>query len=154
MHRVWCHDFADNCIGQSRSLRAGAQILPSILQERREFESQLASGAVFEPSEHELKSARQPPEFSSNVICKLEPDYYADGDIHSVREAIDVATTQSEGNIFLVCDSGSRLNLSFNDKYAVCEYQNDESDEYLYFDCVFQIVSCFFRGGKRLRFFQ
>jgi hypothetical protein len=23
-----------------------------------------------------------------------------------------------------------------------------------YFDCVFQVLSCFFRGGKRLRFFQ
>ncbi len=107
-------------------------MLPSTLQERREFESQIASGALFEPSEDELQSARQPAEFNSNVVWKLEPEYYADGEVHSVHEAIDRAATQSEGNIFLVCDSGSRLNLSFNDKYAVCEYQNDESDEWLY----------------------
>jgi hypothetical protein len=98
-----------------------------------EFDQANPSGLAFQPTEAELESARTQIGFETLTnIWKLEPNYYQGSDLRSVQDVLAFALKQREGNVFLVSESGARLNLSFNEEYGVCEYQNEESVEYRY----------------------
>ena len=101
--------------------------------EQQKYERDLKAGTVFMPSEEELGSATTPHEFGmSDTAWNLEPEYYADTDSGTVNDVISQTVQQTNGNVFLVSTSGGRLNLSFNEMYGVCEYQNEEAGDYLY----------------------
>lgn len=101
--------------------------------ERRSHEGRLASGAYFVPDEREERSAKRPEDlFNPQTGWKLEPDFYVDRPGLSLAEVIAEAKTRPHGNVFLVSDSGGRLNLSFSERYGVCEYQNERTGDFLY----------------------
>jgi hypothetical protein len=85
---------------------------------------------VFVPSSTELESAKLPDDLSG--AWQLEPDFYSKRDTDSIPEIIARAAQQSRGDVFLVSDAGGRVNLSFTQKYGVCEYQNQDSGDFLY----------------------
>ncbi len=102
-------------------------------EEQREYERDLESGAVFTPSVQERESATIPTEFGEpGSVWHLEPEFYADYDSGSVVDVLSQAAQETVGNVFLVSESGGRLNLSFTEVYAVCEYQNEGTGDYLY----------------------
>lgn len=105
-----------------------------IRREGQEFDRQLASGALFIPSQSELKTAKKPEEFGNNkIIWSLEPEYYENRlSNSSVENEISCAAMQNDGFIFLISNLESRLNLSFNQVYGVCEYWNEDSGDYLH----------------------
>jgi len=97
--------------------------------EHREFERQVADGSAFMPSDKERASSRFPHEFFS-ARWELQPDYYAERNVHSAIAAIAAAKSESVGNVFLVTGTEGHLNLGFTERYAVCEYANQESGEF------------------------
>ena len=109
-----------------------ADMPESLMEERRQYEKALKSGAVFTPSLEERRSARTPAEFAADTVWSLEPEYYADSEYHTAAEVLSKAENETEGNVFLMSAAGSRLNLSFTRNYAVCEYQNEQAGEWLY----------------------
>jgi hypothetical protein len=103
-------------------------------REGQEFDRQLASGALFTPSQSELETAKQPEEFGNNkTIWYLEPEYYEYKlSSSSIEDEIAHAASQTDGFVFLITDRESRLNLSFNQIYGVCEYWDEDSQDNLY----------------------
>jgi len=105
-------------------------------QQRRDYERDVAAGALFLPNKAERASARIPRDFGlPDTRWNLEPEYYADSN-STVREVISKAAAEPHGYVFLVSTVGSRLNLAFTEKYGVCEYQNEAAGDYQYaFTC-------------------
>lgn len=102
-------------------------------EERRQYEKALAAGTVFSPSTEEMSSAKVPSEFATgDTIWNLEPEYYDENDGPTVAAVISRAEDETHGNVFLLSTVGSRLNLSFTERFAVCEYQNEEANDWLY----------------------
>ena len=91
--------------------------------EHRKFERQVADGSAFTPSDKERASSRVPDEFFS-AQWELQPDYYAERNVHSPMAAIAAAKSESVGNVFLVTGTDGHVNLGFTERYAVCEYEN------------------------------
>ena len=134
--RVKCTE-CDNMILPSTSDRNQGLCAPcskmsaSFRQELREFRISVASGSVFVPNDEELRSAVQPEEFAKpSAVWSLEPHYYEEQSIHSPQEALSLARTKPEGNVFLVSKTGSQLNLSFGRMYGVCEYVGENNWHY------------------------
>jgi len=95
-----------------------------------EFVNKLVSGVMWQPSETELASERDP--FQNNIATwRLEPEYYSDRLDTPISQVIRKAREKKSGNVFLVSDEDSRQNLSNSEKYGVLEYQNDKSSGYL-----------------------
>jgi hypothetical protein len=102
---------------------------------RREFDAKVASGLVFRPTLEERGSAKHwSVLFSREESWNLDPEYYKDQVANSIGEEVERASTQSEGYVFLLADSGTRCSLSFKETYGVCEYQSETYDEHLYAD--------------------
>ncbi len=136
--RVKCLECDRTILPETAAANAGlcaacARVPPELRQESREYRRRLTAGELFVPSDAELRSAKQPPEFGNPCTkWELEPEYYADQEPGSVPEIIERAFGDAEGNVFLVSSLGSRLNLSFTVRYGVCEYQNEDAGDYLY----------------------
>lgn len=107
------------------------KISPEHRAAKREYERQLASRLVFVPSDHERSSASIPGELTAGQ-WQLQPEYYAENKVGSAMAAIAAAKSQSDGNVFLVTESGGQVTLGFSEHYGVCEYQNQESGEFRY----------------------
>jgi hypothetical protein len=104
-----------------------AKLSPESRRAIREHRDKLASGAWFRPSTEELASAQMPAEVVPGAaVWSPEPDFYKDRSPSSVRELLADATARPEGDVYLVCASGARLNLTLNDRYGVCEYWDPE----------------------------
>lgn len=137
VERVKCAECDNMILPQTAANNGGlcaqcAQVSAPFRQERREFERRRVSGLLFVPAQEEWNSGKQPEEFSRpDTDWTLEPDYYADNKSNSVLDVISRAAAEPHGNVFLVSKSGARLNLSFTEKYGVCEYQNDDSGDFL-----------------------
>jgi hypothetical protein len=136
--RIKCTD-CDNMILPETAVANGglcgqcAKTPESIRRARREFDHKLASGLVFSPSQEERTSAKRLAEFGSAAkTWMLEPEYYKQTEPQSVPDVVVHASTQSGGYVFLISNSGARLNLAFNEEFGVCEYQNEESGVCLY----------------------
>lgn len=137
VERVACIDCGAMILPSTAKANAGlcgrcVKVPESLRQKRRDFDHKVASGSLFTPTQQELNSARQPAELASSTTWKLEPDYYSMEPPETIEQAIDDAATKSSGNVFLISETGSRLNLSFTEKFGVCEYQKDDAGEYLY----------------------
>lgn len=105
----------------------------SLRRARREFDQAVAAGLVFIPTEEERRSSKRPSEFDASAhVWKPEPEFYQDSQYQSVAAVLFAAASQPSGHVFLVSESGARLSLSFNRRYGVCEYQNEDSGDYLY----------------------
>ncbi len=104
-----------------------AKIPESLRKEMREFEARIATGVIFTPSSSEIHSARPFLELANPKIgWNLEPNFYAASGLGLVADVIAKAKSEREGDVFLVSNSNSRLNLSFNQVYGVCEHQDSE----------------------------
>jgi len=102
-------------------------------RKRREFQSKLESGSWFIPSDKERGSAKRPAEFDEAATrWSLEPEYYANCSSRSITRVFREAMAQSRGYVLFDSNLGGRLNLAFNEVYGVCEYQNDETHDFLY----------------------
>lgn len=104
---------------------------PELRAAKREYERQLSAGLVFVPSDHERSTASIPDELTVGQ-WQLQPEYYAENKFDSAMAVIAAAKSQSDGNVFLVAESGGQLSLGFTEHYGVCEYQNQESGEFRY----------------------
>ena len=114
-------------------MRECARVPDSRRKERREYERALATGVLFSPGDKERASAQIPEEFiAPDTAWELDPEYYAEQDLNTVAECISKAAFESNGNVFLRSRMGARLNLSFTEKWGVCEYQNETTGIYLY----------------------
>lgn len=108
-----------------------ASISPKERQEGRAFDHALARGALWKPSHKERATARTPPSLAHGT-WNLDPDYYEDEPRLSVREAVERAAAGQLSEVFLVSDSGSRLLVSLNSKYGVCEFQDEKQGDQRY----------------------
>lgn len=135
--RIKCSECDNMILPETAAANRGlcgqcAKIPEWIRRSRREFEDKVASGAWFTPSSNERQAAKQLPELGDATEWEAEPEFYKDRQGTPIRDIIQEATAQTAGHVFLVSSSGARLNLSFNGDYGVCEYQNEESGDYLY----------------------
>jgi hypothetical protein len=138
IERVKCRE-CDNMVLPQTAAKYGGLCAPCgntpehLRKERRDHERRRASGAYFVPDEREKSSAKRPNDlFDPRTLWKLDADFYGDRPEMSVGDAVAEARTRMKGNIFLVCDSGARLNLSFTEQYGVCEYHNQRMGDFLY----------------------
>jgi len=136
--RVKCEE-CDNMVLPQTAAKYGGLCAPCgkipahLREDRRNHEGRLASGAYFAPDEREERSAKKPHDlFNSQTVWELEPEFYVDRSGLSVADVIAQAKTRHGGNVFLVSDSGTRLNLAFTERYGVCEYWNESTGEFLY----------------------
>jgi hypothetical protein len=106
------------------------KISPEERASLKKYEAMLQNGDLWLPSDEELNSERNPFE-SKNNNWGLDPEFYEASPIKSVAEVINDAKQLSSGNVFLLSKAGSRLNLSFSEKYGVVEYQNENEGDYL-----------------------
>jgi hypothetical protein len=134
--RIKCIECENMILPQTAAANDGlcgqcVKVSPKLRAEKREYERRLASGLVFRPSDAELATASIPSELlTARWLVQLE--YYAAKNIDSANKAIAEATSEAEGNVFLVTENGGQLNLGFTRRYGVCEYQNQESGEFRY----------------------
>jgi len=102
-------------------------------RKKREFDQTVALGLLFTPTEQERQSAKRPAELEiPGAVWELEREFYKNSEWQSVRDVIAHASKQPAGDVFLVSETGARLNLSFNKEFGVCEYHNEKSAHYLY----------------------
>jgi hypothetical protein len=134
--RVKCIECENMILPQTAASNDGlcgrcVKILPELRAKKREYELRLASGLVFRPSDEELATASIPSHILSDRWLP-QPEYYAGKNMDSAMTAIAVAMSESNGNVFLVTESGAQINLGFTERYGVCEFQNQESNEFRY----------------------
>lgn len=101
----------------------------------REHEAKLASGSWFVPSDEERGAAMRPAEFDDpSVVWNPQPEYYKDKPIRSAQDVVDLAAGDQAGHAFLVSDRGGVLSFAFNERFGVCEYDNESTgdDRYAY----------------------
>ena len=103
------------------------KISPAERQRQKEFDENLKNGTYWTPTEDEWDTERNLSEALA-VDWKLEQEYYAERLSTSVKEILEEAQNKDLGNVFLVSDSGSSLNLSFTLSYGVVEYQCEEGN--------------------------
>ena len=107
------------------------KISPDEKARRKAFKQKLNSGELWIPTEEELASARN--SLKTKIIeWNIEPDFYEDSPEKSIKQIINEAKQMQSGNVFLVADGSCRVNLSFNEKLGVVEYQDEKEDDYLY----------------------
>ncbi len=107
------------------------RISPEQREEGRAFELALARGDLWRPSEIELASARTPASLVHGT-WNLEADYYKDEPNLGVLDAVERAASGQANEVFLVSDSGSRLLVSLNSNYGVCEFQHEQEGDWRY----------------------
>ena len=100
-----------------------AKMGPAARSARRAFALALADGSAFVPSETERSSAsRLHALLPTHLTWQLEPDFHGQASLASV---LMQAATLAQGHVFLLADSGARVNLGFTADWAVCEFQNE-----------------------------
>jgi len=134
--RVKCSECDNMILPQTAADNDGlcapcAKVSPELRTARREYERQLAEGIVFTPSTAELASSSLPSELATGH-WQLQPEYYAELNLDSAADAVIAAKAVSRGNVFLITDDGGQLNLGFTERYAVCEYQNQDLGDFRY----------------------
>ena len=68
----------------------------------------------------------------SDTRWLLEPDYYNETPNLSIENVIESAKQSDTGQIYLISNEGSRINLTFNSVYGVCDFQDKEEQYLLY----------------------
>jgi hypothetical protein len=129
---VKCTECGTNILAQTAAANGGlcaqcAQV--TFRAEKQEFEHRLADGSIFTPCESERATSVVPDELLTGQ-WDLQPEYYGESNIDSPSLAIAAARSKSQGNVFLVTKDGGQLNLGFTERFAVCEYQNQETGEF------------------------
>jgi len=107
------------------------KISPEDRDARRSFELALAKGDLWRPSEAEFASVRTPPSLIQGT-WNLEPEYYQAEQHLTVCELVERAASHQANEVFLISDCGSRLLVSLNSQYGVCEFQNEEERDWRY----------------------
>lgn len=138
VERVRCAECSRMILPEVAAVNAGlcrecAGIPDTIRRAKREFEEQVASGSWFSPSSIDLSTAKRPTNFGvADATWNPEPEYHKGGGAQPVQETISNAAKQSAGYVFLVSTRHARLNLSFNEVYGVCDYQDEDCGDSLY----------------------
>jgi len=107
------------------------RISPEEREEGRAFDFALTRGALWRPSDTELATARTPPSLVHGT-WNLEPDYYKDEPLLTITDAVARAASGQAIEVFLASDSGSRVLVSLNADYGVCEFRDDEKSDRRY----------------------
>lgn len=92
---------------------------------QREYDRRLRTGEVFTLNEDERKTARESNSLGLFAAAwKLEPDYYSDRSADSPSSVLASAAEMPSGEVYLVDGEQKRLNFTFNEFYAVCDYSD------------------------------
>ena len=134
--RIKCRECDNMILPQTAADNDGlcapcSKVPPELRTVRRKYERQLAEGLVFTPSTAERASTSSPSELATGK-WQLQPEYYAERNFDSATDAFIAAKTESRGNVFLITIDGGQLNLGFTERYAVCEYQNQDLGDFRY----------------------
>lgn len=136
--RIECVECSNLILPEAAAANAGlcgpcATTPEPLRRATREFQHQLASGAWFTPNPAERASATRPAEFGhAGTTWAPEHEFYKGRDALTVGDLLMEAAAQTAGDVFLVSHRGSRLNLSFNEAYGVCDYQSATSGDSRY----------------------
>ena len=133
--RLPCVDCGAMVLPSTAQANAGlcmpcAKMGPAARSARRAFALALADGSAYVPSEVERSSASPLHALMpTHLTWQLEPDFHGQASLASVLEQ---AATLAQGHVFLLADSGARVNLGFTADWAVCEFQDEAAAQWRY----------------------
>ncbi|MGL6073916.1 MAG: hypothetical protein ACRC8S_07130 [Fimbriiglobus sp.] len=136
--RVRCTDCENMILPETDTANAGlcgpcAKLSEELRVARTEYQQRLSSGEIFRPSPAELSTARSLAELAyPSALWYPNPDSYRDSPTLTTQELISRTSEEVSESIFLVSENGASLNVTFNERYGVCEYRDETSNLQLY----------------------
>ena len=116
-------------------------------QKTREFKEKVESGQL-QVSNEQLSNSKNNQDLNLlTQIWSLDSEYYNDQTLDKVDAQIEKIRSKDQDSLHLYSNNGSRINFVFNKEYSVCEYHDEEFNDFVFVynenNATNQVSECF-----------